>query len=458
MATVTRENIGLLHEKLTLTVTPADYTRAYNKALIKVSETANIHGFRKGKVPLSVVNKMYGEKLISEEIFKIVDKEISGFITKEKLDIITQPMPLSSTFNNIDVNNLKEYEFVFEIGLKPEINIDPKDIKVTRYVIEIPDKMIDDQAEKIQLQLGTMSEPETVSSDDDLLNILLTEADANGEIIDGGLERSTSVNLKHFDPEFKKTLLGLKKDAFVTATLAAAFSEQERGYVLEDLGLDKEDASNAEKTFKIEITKIGHQEKSALDEEFFKKAYPNKDIKNEAEFRDAVRAEIEIYFKEQSRKQTHDQMYHYLLDNLEVPLPKGYLLRLLEEGESKDKPRTKEEALEVYPDFANQIKWSYITQYFQKAENIGVYPEDLKLAAKNQLFQHLGGQMQMFGDDNKFVDDYAERMAKDKKFIDEHYNGILINKIFTGLESKVTATEEGIDVETFGSKVHHHHF
>ena len=458
MATVTRENIGLLHEKLTLTVTPADYTRAYNKALIKVSETANIHGFRKGKVPLSVVNKMYGEKIISEEIFKIVDKELGAFLTKEKLELIAQPMPLSSTFNNIDVNNLKDYEFVFEVGIKPEINIDPKDIKITRYAIEITDKMVDEQASKLQLQLGTMTEPETVSDDEDLLNILLTETDANGDIIDGGFERSTSVNLKHFNPEFKNTLIGLKKDATVTASLKTAFAEVERGYVIEDLGLDKEDSTNAERTFKIEITKIGHQEKAVLDEEFYKKAYPNKEIKTEAEFKDAIKAEIDVYLQEQSRKQTHDQMYHFLLDNLEVPLPKDFLLRLLEEGESKDKPRTKEEALEVYPAFANQIKWSYITQHFQKAESIGVYPEDLKAAAKDQLIQYLGGQMQMFGEDSKFVDEYVERMAKDKKFIDEHYTGILTNKIFTSLESKVTTTEEAIDIETFSTKLHHHHF
>ena len=458
MATVTRENIGVLHEKLTITVTPADYTTAYKKGLNKVALTANIPGFRKGKVPTSVVNKMYGEKIVGDEVMKVLDKEIGGYINGEKLDIIAQPMPISSTFNKIDINNFKDYEFVFEIGLRPELNINPKDIKITRYVIDIDDKMIDDQASRIQLQFGNMTEPETVSSDDDLLNILLTEADANGEVIEGGLEKSTSVNLKHFAEDFKKTLIGLKKDAVVTASLATAFSDQERGYVLDDLGLDKEDASNEGKIFKLEITKIGHQEKAVLDEEFFKKAYPDKDIKNESEFRDAVRAEIETYMVEQSRKQTHDQMYHYLLENTEVPLPKDYLIRLLEEGEEKGKPRTREEALQVYPAFENQMKWSFISQSLQKSEKVSVLPEDLRNAAKAQLYQYLGGQVQMFGDDTKFLDEYADRMVKDRKFVDEHYNGILVDKIFTSLENKVTATEESIDVQTFGSKLHHHHF
>ncbi len=456
MATVTRENIGLLHDKITVTVTPSDYTASYKKSLRKVAETASIPGFRKGKVPESVVNKIYGEKIIYDEVYKTADKGLKDFMQKEQINFFFQPLPVSSNLDKVDINNLKEYEFIFEIGLRPEININPADIKVTRYVIDIPETMIDHESERIQSELGTLVELETISSDDDLLNIIFAETDAQGQLIDGGLEKATSLNLKHFSPSFRSSLLELKVDGFVDAALDIAFEEKERVPVLEELGLDTEDASSATKTFRITITKISLLQKAALTEDFFEKAYPGREIKTEQAFRDVVRSEIAKYFAEQSRKQMHDQIYHYLLDHTEIELPKEFLLKMLKETDEKH--RTEEEIKEIYPSFESQSKWSMISGHLQTTENVIVTQEDLKQAARQQLFQYLGGQAQLLGDDNKFIDDYAERMVKDEKFVQEQYYNILANKIFTSLEDKVTATEESIDVETFGSKLHHHHY
>ena len=456
MATITRENIGLLHDKLTVTVTPEDYTPQYKKSLRKYAETAYIHGFRKGKVPESVVNKMYGEKIIHDEVLKTAEKEIKTYMDKEQLNTFSQPLPVSLTFPPVDINNLKEYEFVFEIGLRPEININPKEIKVTRYVIDVTEEMINDEADRIQSELGTLVDAETITSDEDLLNVIFDETDADGKIIEGGLVKATSLKVTHFAPEFRKSLMGLKKDSVVDLALNVAFEDKERGPVLDELGLDREDEANATKTFKLTITKIGLLEKAPLDEEFFKKAYPQKEVKTEQEFKDTIKEDLATYFAEQSRKQMHDQIYHHLLDHTDLPLPKEFLLKMIEEGD--EKRRTREEALEIYPSYESQLKWSLISSHLQKEENLAVQKEDLKQAAKQQLLQYLGGQVQMFGDDTKFIDEYAEKAANDKKFANEHYYSILADKIFTALENKVTATEESIDLKTFGSKLHHHHY
>ena len=455
MATVTRENIGLLHDKITITVTPEDYGKAYKKSLAKAAESANIPGFRKGKVPPQVVNKMYGEKIIGDEVIKTTEKEIVAYLEKEQIVTISQPIPVSNTFTNIDIKNLKEYDFVFEIGIRPTVSINPENIKVTRYVIEVSDKMIDEQIQTMQFQGGTMTEPETVSSDDDTLNVTFEEVDAEGSIIEGGINKPINIHIKQFEAEFRKTLFGLKKEDHVLSTIEVAFDDTERKNILDTLGLNNDEAEILNKNFKITINNIGLQVKAELNEEFFKKMFPFKEITTEADFRDAVKEEISVYFAEQSRRQMHDQIYHFLIDETKIDLPKDFLIKMLEIGD--EKRRTKAEAEEVYPSFESQFKWSLISSYLQNEGNIKVFPEDFKNLAKTQVFQQLGGQLEMFGGES-FLDDFAERMIKDKKFIDENYGRIFADKIFTYIEDKVSATEESIDFETFSSKQHHHHY
>src|SRR4030095_5677 len=94
MATGTKENIGLLNEKLTLKLEKTDYLPAFEKSLKTYSKTANIPGFRKGLVPASLIKKMYGVSVFTEEVLRSVDRELIKDLEEEKLDIFAQPLPV----------------------------------------------------------------------------------------------------------------------------------------------------------------------------------------------------------------------------------------------------------------------------------------------------------------------------------------------------------------------------
>jgi len=455
MATVTRENIGNLHEKLTITVNPSDYQHSLEEGLKKQAKNATIPGFRKGMVPVGILKKMYGEKIIQEEIIKRVDSELGSYLKNEKLDILFNPLPISNNLHTLDVNSSKTYEFTFEIGLKPTINIDPSAVNVTKYVIEVTEKMVDDEANRLQLQFGKLIEQETISTDEDQLNIIFDEIFESGEIIEGGISRETSIYVKNFTPEFRTTLIGTKVNDVIDVDLSSAFNQEELKIVKEELGIIDNEFEKVNLHYKITIDKIGLLEKAPLNEDFYKMVQLGKDITNEEEFRAAIKDNISEYFKTESSNQVHDQIYHALADHTPIELPETYLLKVLESGVEKTK--TKEEAVESYPAFASQLKWSLITNYIQKSENLEVYQEDIKQLAKNQLFQYMGNQLQMMGNDARWIDDYVNRMAKDKKFVDDAYHQILTKKIFLSYEPKVNATEESIDFETFKTKLHHHH-
>ena len=452
MATVTRENIGNLNDKLTVNLSKEDYMPSFEKSLKNYAKNANIPGFRKGMVPAGLVKKMYGQSVFSDEVLRTVEKELNEYVSKEKIDILAQPLPFKNDSRMLDVNNPGDYAFAFEIGLKPELNININDLKGTFYKIQVTDEVIEDELNRIRTRYGKMTEPETVSNKEEVLNVKFTEADAEGNAVEGGIEKDNSLLVKYFAPEVQQQLMGKKKDDTILIQLNKAFEDKERDFVMEDLGLDKADAANAEKSFNLAITKIGFVEKAELNEELFKSLYPDGKVTNEEELRNAVKEEIQKYYDKQSSNQLQDQLYHELVDHMQVSFPENFLKRWLEQ--SAEETKTAEEAEKDLPTFLGQLKWTLISSKLINENNITVQPEEIKDYARRQIASYMQGQS--FGD-MPWLDEYANRMMNDKKFVDETYMRLQTEKLFDVLESKTQKTEEPITLEEFQHKQHHHH-
>lgn len=452
MASVTRENIGLLNDKLTVRLGKEDYLNGFEQSMKKYAKTANIPGFRKGMVPVGMVKKMYGQGIFSEEVLRKVEAELNKYMNDEKLEIFAQPLPLDNDAAKLDMNNPVDYSFAFEVGLKPVVEVDAKKIKVTKYKIDVTDAMVQEEIERLQIRNGKMTEPEEVTGDDNVLNVKFIETDAKGNEVEGGISKDNSLLVKYFTEKSRKQFNGKKKDDSVVIQLSKAFEEKEREAILGDLGLTKDDA---DKYFKLLITKVGLVEKAELNEEFFATVYPNNEIKSEADFRAAVKAEIENHFEQQSRNQVYDQIYHNLVDHSKMEFPEAFLKRWLQTG--GEKPKTAEEAEADYPNFSNQLKWTLVSSQLIQDNKIEVLPDDIRDFAKQQLFSYMGGQLGALGDNQQWVDDYANRMMQDRKFVEDSYHRISTDKMFTALEGQVTAKEEKISAEDFAKKLHNHH-
>lgn len=452
MATVTRENIGLLTDKLTVTLNKEDYFSGFEQSLKKYAKTANIPGFRKGMVPAGLVKKMYGQSVFTDEVLRTVEKELNTYLSNEQLDIFAQPLPLDNDARALDMNNPADVSFAFEIGLKPNFEIDTKKIKVTRYVIDVTDEMIDQEVERLQIRNGKMTEPEAVAGDENVLNVKFIECDENGNEIEGGISKDNSLLVKYFEASFRKNFIGKKNNDTVVLQLDKAFEDKEKEAILADLGLTPADGK---RYFKLLITKVGLVEKAEMNAEFFAAVYPNNEITTAEDFRAEVKKEIENYYAQQARNQIHDQIYHHLVDHTNMDFPESFLKRWLQTGGEKQK--TAEEAEQEYPTFINQLKWTLVSSKLAADNKIEVHPDDIREFAKQQLFSYMGGQLGALGDNQQWVDDYANRMMQDRKYVEESYHRISTEKLFGLLESQVTAKEESISAEAFAEKLHHHH-
>lgn len=452
MATVIRENIGLLTDKLTVTLNKEDYFPGFEQSLKKYAKTANIPGFRKGMVPAGLVKKMYGQSVFTDEVLRTIEKELNSYLTKEELDIFAQPLPLDNDARALDMNNPADVSFAFEIGLKPSFDIDAKKIKVTRYVIDVTDEMINQEIERLQVRNGKMTEPEEVTGDDNVLNVKFIESDKDGNEVEGGISKDNSLLVKYFEEKFRKNLIGKKNDDTVVLQLDKAFEDKEKEAILADLGLTAEDGN---RYFKLLITKVGLVEKAELNAELFATVYPNTEITTEEAFRAEVKKEIENYYGQQARNQIHDQIYHHLVDHTSMEFPESFLKRWLQTG--GEKPKSAEEAEKEYPSFVNQLKWTLVSSKLATDNKIEVLPDDIREFAKQQLFSYMGGQLGALGDNQQWVEDYANRMMQDRKFVEDSYHRISTEKLFGLLENQVTVKEESISAEAFAEKLHHHH-
>lgn len=458
MATVTRENIGLLNDKITVTVTKEDYLPTFEKALKQYAKSANIPGFRKGMVPAGMIKKMHGPGVYTEEVLKAIEKELLSYLEQEKLDIFAQPLPAADNNpGNIDMNNPSDYTFNFEVGLKPAFELpDLNAAALTRYKIDVPENLVDEEIERLRVRHGKMTEPETVATDEDVLNVKFEESDSDGNVTEGGVSKDNSLLLKYFSPEFRAQLLGKKKDDTVVLQLANAFEEKEREWIIGDLGLDKENPDTLNKYFKLTLTKIGLIEKRELEEAFFQEVFPgNEEVKTEEAFRNQIKAGIQQALDAQSRNHFHHEIYHALLDNTSMDFPEAFLKKWMLNG--GEQPKTPEQVEEEFPVFKNQLKWTLISDKIVRDSNIEVSPDEIRDHIAREVMSYFGASG-MQGD-MSWLGSYVDRLTQDKQQVENTYRRIISEKVFEKLESGVTPVEKPISQEAFAKlqEEHQHH-
>ena len=484
MATVTKENIGLLHEKLTVKLEKTDYLPSFEKALKDHSKKANIPGFRKGMVPAGLIKKMYGPSLFTDEVLRSVDRELIAYLQNDKLDIFAQPLPLETDIRQLDVNNPADYSFHFEVGMKPDFQLaDLGTASIIKYVVTVTDEMINTEIARLQNRYGNMLEQHTVTVEDNELKIIFTEVDENANEKDNGITKENSLLVKYFKENFRSNLVGKTINDYIIVQLDNAFDEKELEFILSDLGLDKNDPAAGQKHFKIQITKIGLLEKKELNEEFYHQLYPdtkqevntteNKEtegdeeiavVKTEVDFRNKIKEEIQAYWDSQAKNQVHDQVFHELTDHTAIQFPEGFLKKWIKtQGDAsakQEEDKSDEQVEKEFPTFLNQLKWTLITDKIVKENLIEVKPDEIRFFARQQLFGYMGG-MGSNAMDQPWVNDYIEKMMKDRKYVEDSYNRIQTQKIFEWAETKVNPADKEISAEDFTKMAeehkHHHH-
>ena len=137
---VTKNQIDDLNLELVLNVAAEDYAPIKKKKLNERRKTAEFKGFRKGMVPMSLVERVYGPNALVDAVNEIISEQLDKFIRENSLNIVGEPIT-GKNQKEVDWEDGKDFEFVFDIALNPEVKVEvTKDDEVNEYNITVTEK------------------------------------------------------------------------------------------------------------------------------------------------------------------------------------------------------------------------------------------------------------------------------------------------------------------------------
>jgi len=458
MATVTRENVGKLQDRITVKVAKEDYFPSFEKSLKNYAKTANVPGFRKGMVPVGMVKKMYGQSIFNDEIIRNAGEQLEQYLRDQKLGIFGKPMLLPSESPlQLDMNAPADVDFTFEVGLKPEFTIPAIDEKkaLTKYKIEVSDKQVDTEVDRLARRFGKVEDQEAVTKGDDIIYNYYQPCDEQGNVAEGAEKIEDTVLLEKLPVKLQELLQGKKaEESIVIRPMDVCTPDELKSFLKDPL---KKDESAADQYFKLTITKIGLLIPAEVNEALFAQVFQNVEVKDEADFKDRIRQELGREYERVTLDRLNNEIYEVLVHQTPFELPVDFLKRWLMDGQ--DKPKTAEEVEKEFPGFEHQLRWTLISDKLILDNGIQVSMEDVNADIKSRVLAYFGIEE---GDEAPWMEGYMQKIAKDEKTLNETYQRLMFDKLFQFLYTQFTINEQQISEEDFmkltdAHTAHHHH-
>jgi len=378
---ITKENTGTLTATLKIEIVEADYSEKVEKQLQDYRRKANIPGFRVGKVPMGIVKKMYEKAVIGEEINTMLSEKIGEYLMEEKIDVIGNPLPNLEKTGTIDLDHMKDFTYYFDLGLKPEVNITLDDsIEVEYTKIKVEESQVDEYIADVLKRNGTTIDVEAVE-EGDLLNCDFAQLDEEGNILEGGIQNTASLSLEEIQLKtIKKKFIGKKVGAIVKFDPMNAIKNATD--VAAMLNIEKEVAEDLKSEFATTINGITRRQNAELNEELYKKVYPQDEINTEEELRERIKKDVAVSYSAESDRHFVNNCIDAVIEKADMELPKDFLKRWIMETNEEE---ITEDQLELQMDsFIKSMKWNLI-----ESELMNAHPE-LKIS-QDDIRNHIKG-------------------------------------------------------------------
>ena len=386
-----------LEARLTLSLTPDDYQPRVDKALKDLRKNIKMPGFRPGMVPAGLVLKNYGMSVLQEELSRVVNDQLMDYARAEGLDFFGQPLPVSG--HNPFVQGLDfglTYEFRYDLGLRPKVEIRSLDGKSFTKIQPVPGKTeLDETIDQWRTRFFEGAYPEKAEPGDRVfLRLSATEAPASGDaarktVVLVGLDEIVS-------PELRAALLGQGKGTTGSLTVGDLYGE-DRAAAAKAFKVDEGEAPESNSTWTYEISNVFREGKADMNEAFFAKVFG--ETMNEEEFLKRTEDLIKARWDEESEQLLRYRMMEAFFGEHPMELPDAFLNRLLRSNDNKgdaghqhdhnhdhDHDHDHQDPAQ-YEAFAKQLKKDLIIDVLLKQHDVRIEREAMLQEAEARLFQ-----------------------------------------------------------------------
>lgn len=419
-----------------ISVNKTDFQPGVDQKIKEYSKTANIKGFRQGKVPQGMIRKMYGKALIVEEINKLVSDKLNSYLREGETQFLGEPIP-TDIDQEFDWDNQETFDFSYEIGFAEpfDLKIDKK-LKLDKYLINVDDKVIDETIENLQRQFGELENPEVASERDMLFGVLASK--------DGEIDDEVSFDLRDAEKAALKKMIGAKVGDSIEIDPKKSFKHE--SVVKNQLKLD-DDTFKKLKKLTFTIKGINHHKLAPIDKELFEKTFGKDAVKDEAGFRDRVKEVVSQNYEGESEQFFDFKVREKLTENAKINLPDEFLKKWLLKSNENLTP----DLLDLeYNSYSGELKWSLIRNQIVKTQEIKVEHEDVLGEAKELIKRQFAGSGlgdQMNDQMDTFANDYLQ--GENGENYMKIFNQVQSNKVLDFIKNEATVKEKVLSLDEF---------
>ena len=432
---LTKNNIDELNIEVALTVEPSDYAENRKKKLSDIRRRAEIKGFRKGMVPASLIEKMYGASALVDAVNEVISHELASFIKDEKLSVIGEPLPADNQPEN-DWTNGNTFNFTFEIACNPEVKLEfGKEDKITSYEIKVSDEAKKEMKDNLLKQYGSLEDGDEAKADDFII--------ADLEQGENRIE-STYIALRNVSEACKSQFLGVKAgDSFEVNVNEAFENEADRAALIK---VKKEELEGIDPVYKLTVKTVKTFTSAPLTTETYDKIFGEGVVADEAGFDAKIEERLVAEYANETEYRLSRDIREYLVKKADLKLPETFMkkwLKVANEGKF-----TAEQIDKEFDAFAEDYRWSLVRDFLLKKYGVKIEQEDILASARG----FAAYQFAMYGMPNvpaEQLDNYAKSILADENQSRRIVEQVESEKAIAAVKPELKINKKSVSVEQF---------
>ena len=437
---ITKENVDALNAVVKVEISAADYQDKVAKILQDYRKKADIPGFRKGQVPLGMVQKQYGKSIMIDEVNKLLQESLNNFLIEEKLDILGNPLPRMQEDFNWDK---EDYSFEFELGLAPEFDVKLDDKKkITQYNIIADKELLGKEVENIQKRYGKIISKNVVEEG---VNITGTFVNEEKEINKKSTIELASVKGK----ANQKKLIGKKVGDVVELNTKGLFDDDHK--LMGALGVDHDAIHGLDIDVTFTIEEVNMTELGEVNQELFDKVFGPDVVKSKEELVAKIKEDAEKQFKTQADQQLLNDVTEYLVENTKFDLPSEFLKKWL--AVAGEKPMTAEQAAEEFDRSEKGLRYQLIEGKILKDNKLQINFEELKDFTKGFVKTQMA-QYGQLNPEEKDLEDIVQRVLSNQDETKRLQEQLVSQKLLNFYKENITFKVKEMNYEAFVKEVY----